>query len=83
MGADGLANARESTRLLASDFDCAPGDGVVGNVTLEEPALRPYGTPVVTQRLQQLGREHYVAILLSLALIDANYHPLAVDIGEF
>src|SRR2546425_2376136 len=82
MGADWLADAGESARLLAGEFDCASADRLAGNVTLEEPPLRPHCSPVVAQRLQQLGREHHVSILLSLALIDTDNHPLAVDIGE-
>jgi hypothetical protein len=82
MGADGLTDAGAAARFLASEFDCTPGDRLVGNVTLEKPALRPHCTPVVAQRLQQLGREHDVSILLPLALIHTDYHPLAVDIGE-
>ena len=35
--------------------------------------------PPVAQDLQQLRGEHHVAILLALALLDADDHPLAVD----
>src|SRR3989441_12749794 len=82
MGADWFADAGESARLLAGEFDCASADRLAGNVTLEEPPLRPHCSPVVAQRLQQLGREYHVSILLSLALIDTDNHLLAVDIGE-
>ena len=35
----------------------------------------------LAQDLQQFGRQHHVAILLAFALIDADDHALAVDIG--
>ena len=30
----------------------------------------------------RLGREHHVAVLAALALLDADDHPLAVDVGD-
>lgn len=38
--------------------------------------------PVIAQRLQQPRREHHVAVAAALALIDAQYHALAVDISH-
>ena len=40
-----------------------------------------HGAPPVAQRLQQLGREHDVAVLLALALLDTHHHALAVDLA--
>ena len=35
--------------------------------------------PVVDQHLQQLGRQHHIAVLAPLALIDTDDHALSVD----
>ena len=37
--------------------------------------------PPVAQDFQQLGGEHHVPVFLSLALLHANDHALAVDVG--
>ena len=38
-----------------------------------------HGAPILRQHLQQPGRQHDVAVLLSLALLDAQHHALAID----
>ena len=38
-----------------------------------------HGAPIGRQRLQQPGRQHDVAVFLSLALLDAQHHALAID----
>ena len=43
---------------------------------------RSFDLPPGAQHLEQLGREHHVAVLLPLALLDAEHHPLAVDGGH-
>ena len=42
-------------------------------------ALRP---PVLLKNRAQVGREHDVAVLASLALLDADHHALAIDVGD-
>src|SRR2546422_264443 len=81
MRADRLANTREAPSLLTGQFDGASADRLARDISFEQPALRSYCPPVMAQRLQQLGREHHVSILLSLPLLDADHHALAVDIG--
>ena len=44
----------------------------------KEPVLGMHGFPIAAQDLQQLGRQHHVAILLAFALHDADDHPLAI-----
>jgi hypothetical protein len=55
-------------------------DVLARDVTRKEPLLGPFHSPPVTQDFQQLRRQHHVAILLTLALIDANHHPRAVNV---
>ncbi len=40
-------------------------------------------SPPVAQDVQQLRREHDVAILLPFALFDPDDHPFAINVGDF
>ena len=62
-------------------------DGVASDRRLralagKEPVPRPVDLPPGAQDLEQLRREHHVAVLLPLALRDAERHPFAVDGGH-
>ena len=59
-----------------------PSDGVAGDIAGEEPRFGFCHSPPLPQDFQQLGRKHYVAIFLPLALIDADDHTLAIDVGR-
>ena len=48
----------------------------------EQPALRPSQPPIAAENPQQLWGEHDVTVLAALALLDPDYHPLAVDVGN-
>ena len=48
----------------------------------KQPALRPRRLPPGAQQLEQLRRQHDVAVLAALALLDADHHALAVDVGD-
>src|SRR5271169_6391941 len=61
--------------IIASDFADRIEPG-------KQPAPRLRDLPPVAQQFQQLRREHDEAILLPLALLDAQQHALAVDIGD-
>ena len=50
--------------------------------TGEQPVLWAYPAPVLAQLLQQPGRERNVAVLAALPLIDAQTHPLRIDIPD-
>jgi hypothetical protein len=45
--------------------------------------LATESTPVRAQCIEQLGAEHDIAIFASLATLDVNDHPLAVDVADF
>src|SRR5215469_2960322 len=64
------------TRMLPAVAGKQPG------LTGTHPSLLACGTPPFTQYLEQDGRENDVPILLALALLDADDHPIAIDIGE-
>ena len=48
----------------------------------KEPVPGPVDFPPGAQDRQQLWREHHVAVLLPLAVRDAQHHPFAVDGGH-
>ena len=45
----------------------------------KQPLARPRQPPVGAQDLQQLWRQHDIAVLAALALLDPDQHPVAVD----
>src|ERR1700753_1976521 len=51
-------------------------------LTVRDPALLARNAPPFMQYLEQDGRENDVAILLALALLDPDDHPVTIDIGE-
>src|SRR6516164_2994345 len=46
------------------------------------PALLARDAPPVAQQLEKVGRENDIPILLPLALLDPDEHPVTIDIGE-
>ena len=73
--------------LLASVPENLGGDrmtrrmpSVAGEQPVSGLALQP--APVDAQGIEQLGAEHDIAVLASLASPDMNDHPLAVDIAD-
>src|SRR5215467_13605465 len=50
--------------------------------TREQPNLGLCDAPVASQHSQQPWGEHRVSILLPLALLDADQHAFAVDVGD-
>src|SRR5256885_16574996 len=64
------------TRMLPGVAGKQPG------LTGRHPALLARNAPPFVQYLEQDGRENDVPILLALALLDADDHPVTIDIGE-
>src|SRR5579864_4319943 len=81
MRGDRLTKASETMCLLACVFDSLSRDRLARVSTGEQPLLRVHGLPVAAQDVQQLRREHDVAILAAFALLDADDHAPAVDGG--
>lgn len=88
MDGEGVAKRMERNRLGQSGAvarfraglsHCIPGDRLAGTIAGEEPLLWPPHLPLAAQDLQELGRQHHVAVLLAFALFDAEDHSLAVD----
>jgi hypothetical protein len=56
-------------------------DRLTGQIAGEQPLLRTNGAVVVSEDVQQPGREHHVAVFPPFALLHADGHALAVDRG--
>src|SRR6516164_2964543 len=64
------------TRMLPAVAGKQPG------LNGRHPALLARDAPPLMQYLKQDGRENGVSILLALALLDPDEHPVTIDIGE-
>src|ERR1700721_2723144 len=77
MRRDGFGNLTSGVGFLTCLLHRIPGDVPAWPFAHKEPVLRSFHTPPTPQDLQQFGRQHYVAIFLALALLDAQDHALA------
>ena len=82
MGRDRLGKARASGGDAAGAPDRVASDRLLRALAGKEPVPGPVDLPPGAQDLEQLRREHHVAVLLPLALRDAERHPFAVDGGH-
>ena len=57
------------------------GDRLEWIAAREQPAPRAANQPPIAQQIKQPRRQHCVAILAALALLDPDHHPRAVDIA--
>ncbi len=74
-----LAQVGLTCRLAAGFLQCGYADRFRRILAREQPPTRPNQAPVGAQDLQQLRRQHDVAILAALALLNTDQHPAAVD----
>jgi len=77
-----LTNAGDLTGSLASPHYRGCADVLVRDVAWEEPVTGFVYPPPGPQDLQLRG-EHYVSILLAFPLVDADDHPLAINVAGF
>ena len=76
---DGFRNLRNPLRYLALLLNRKSGDVLTREVAREEPVFRLLHSPPGTQDLQELRREHGIAIFFPFPLLDTDNHALAVD----
>ena len=80
---DRLGQAGPAQGFPAGVVDGVAAEVAAPNAAREQPAARgPGAPPVVAEDLQQPRREHDVAVLAALALVDADDHAPAVDVGR-
>src|SRR5436190_16485973 len=80
MWGDWFRNAADVMRFLTGLLDSVPGDVLARDITRKQPVDGPLRTPPVAQGFQQFRREHNVSVFLTLPLLDANNHALAVNV---
>src|SRR5882724_9748840 len=85
---DFFLDARSLGSFLTGVPRCFRIDGlitVVPAVAWKQPyaGLSPQAAPVLAQFFEQLGAEHHISIYASLAALNVNHHPLAVDVAGF
>ena len=82
MGTGFLGQSSTLAGTLNGLADCVPAQRLVGILSREQPFSRSLFTPISAQEFQQPGGELDVAVFVTLALLDANHQPLAVDVGS-
>src|SRR5271157_2667412 len=70
MRGDGFGNFANTVGFLALQFNRTPADVLARHIAGKEPVVGPFHSPPLSQDLQQLWGEHYIAILYSFALLD-------------
>ena len=68
---NGFSNPRSTMGFLACHFDGASGNRLTDQIARKQPQRRAYSFPIGAQFLKQTRREHDVAILAPLPLVDA------------
>ena len=88
VGMDLFLDARSLGGLLAGVPRCFRIDRlitVVPAVAWKQPCagFSRQAAPVLAQFFEQLWAEHHISIDASLAALNVNHHPLAVDVADF
>src|ERR1700733_9816162 len=79
---DALGEVRGGASRAAGRVQHGRMDRMTAVPAREQPLYWPGHSPVCPQDVEQLRREHHVAVTAALALLDANDHPAAVDVGK-
>src|ERR1700675_2746962 len=87
VGMDLFLDARSLGSFLTGVPRCFRIDGliiVVPTVAWKQPCagLSRQAAPVLAQFFQQFWAEHHISVNASLATLNVNHHPLAVDIAD-
>src|SRR6185295_2786331 len=67
---------------VTGPVELASGDRLNQLLAGKEPPAWPLHPPPLPQEIAQVGREHDIAVLAPLALLDPDQHARAVDIGH-
>ena len=80
---DALVELGGSRGGVTGAVELTRGDRLGGLLAGEEPVARPLYEPPLSQEIEQVGREHDIAVLAALALLDPDQHAGAVDVCDF
>src|SRR5262249_27321677 len=70
------------SRLLTHPGNAAAADRALSVVAGEEPELGTGRLPIGAKQIQEAGRQHDITVLVALALLDADHHPVTVNISN-
>src|SRR5260370_9723541 len=79
---DALVDLRHLRSGVTGAIELARGHRLGWIAAGKQPALRPRRPPPGAQQLEQVRRQHDVTILATFALLNADDHALAVDVGD-
>src|SRR5260370_29738031 len=66
---------------MTGAIELASGERIDGVLPRKQPPLWPARLAPSPQQLEQMRRQHDVAVFVALALLDPDHHALAVDVG--
>jgi Glutathione S-transferase, C-terminal domain len=69
-------------RRMTSAVELARSHRIDRVLSWKEPRLRPADAPPIAQDIEQHRRKHSMPVLAALALLHAQYHAGAIDIGD-
>jgi hypothetical protein len=79
---DALVDPRHLGGSVTGAIELARGHRLCRIAAREQPTLRPRHLPPGPQQVEQARREHDVTVLAAFALLDADDHALAVNVGD-
>src|SRR5215472_14584678 len=79
---DALVDLRHLGSGVAGSIELARGHRLRRIAAREQPALLPRRLPPGAQQVEQTRRQHDGTVLAAFALLDADDHALAVDVGD-
>src|SRR5258707_635278 len=82
MQRDALVDVRHLGGGVTGAIELARGHRLGRIAAWKQPALRPRRPPPGAQQVEQVRRQHDVTVLAALALLHADDHPLAVNVGN-
>ena len=80
---DALIDLRHLGRGVTGAIELARGHWLGWGAAGEQPTSRSRCLLPGPQQIEQVRREHDVTVLAAFALLDADDHALAVDVGNF
>jgi hypothetical protein len=81
MWPDWFADTAPLAHFPASTIDAKRADRLAWPTTRKQPLAGMGALPIVSQHLEEFGRQHDIAVFPAFALFDPYDHALAVDRG--
>ena len=79
---DGFSDATVAASEATGELYCSCVEGMIFALSRKEPGGRPFRFPVLAEQLEELGRKHDVAVLVTLSLADSDHHTFGIDVRD-